>query len=199
MPSSSVTCAAMIPPFLIAYWKISFSCSLIGTLSAVSRHFNGIQTIENTLLKKICALHLSSTNIDSKIHFAADKFWLPQTGSLYFSNNTRNAAAPMFDQIHVGKCMGKSLVTNLRILLLHTLQCLSHGNLSRSSDFQPIIIDCNLCVALIEIATVHHSINTPNRLSSFIIFKTSSTIVLEFSFSDLYECWFSISIPRSHI
>ncbi|GFI64610.1 hypothetical protein IMSAG185_00199 [Lachnospiraceae bacterium] len=111
------------------------------------------------MLKKICVASLPSINIDSQIHFTADKFWLPQTRSLHFANNTRNTATPMFNQIHVGKSIGKRLVTNLRIPFFHTLQCLSHGNLAGRSNFQTIIIDCNLRVAVIQIATVHRSID----------------------------------------
>ena len=74
-------------------------------------------------------------NIDTQINFATNKLRLPQSGSFYFINNSRNATSPMFDQVHISKRMGKGFISDFGIAFFHTLHRLSHWQLSWRSNF----------------------------------------------------------------
>lgn len=68
------------------------------------RHFNGVIEVSEVN----SAVNLSLINIDTQINFSANKLRLPQLGSFYFINNSRNTASSMLDQVHIRKRMGKA-------------------------------------------------------------------------------------------
>ena len=65
----------------------------------------------------------------------------------------------MLNQIHIRKSIGQSLIPNLRVAFFHAIQRLPHGKFSRRSDFQPIIINGNLNISVIQIAAMHRRID----------------------------------------
>ena len=65
----------------------------------------------------------------------------------------------MLNQVHISKGIGESFISNLGIALFHTLQSLSHRNLTRRCDFQAVIINRNLNISMIQIATMHGGID----------------------------------------
>ena len=72
--------------------------------------------------------------------------------------------SPMLNQIHIRKRISKCFISYLRISFFHTFQHLAHWKFSRKSDLQPIIINRNLCISMIQVAAVHSSIN--NQLTN---------------------------------
>mgnify|MGYP000302087297 CR=1 FL=1 len=98
------------------------------------------------VLSSTGGIQLVTIDIDTQINFTADEFWLSKTIGFDLSHDARNTTAPAFDEIHIGKRIGESFITNFRVSFFHALQGLPHWKFAWRSDFEAVIIESNLNV-----------------------------------------------------
>lgn len=84
--------------------------------------FNIHQIITNNFFRIICLCCRQIFLYNLQQFFYLRLFLIKrQSSSFYFIYNSRNAASPMLDHIHVNKRVSKSFISDLRIAFFHTL------------------------------------------------------------------------------